>query len=116
MSQLIAMFCDIDDFCKWFEPLYMPRLLQNSQRHRVCQGHLTLSELMTIIVYFHRSALLLVLLPNQTTAILRGSDTATRHHPDLSLHLRMVATGLESGGTHRSAAAYVRLRGRPTPA
>ena len=22
MSQLIAMFCDIDDFCKGFEPLY----------------------------------------------------------------------------------------------
>jgi len=20
MSQLIAMFCDLDDFCKWFEP------------------------------------------------------------------------------------------------
>jgi Transposase DDE domain len=33
----------------------MQRLLQNSQRHRVRQGQLTLSELMTIIVYFHRS-------------------------------------------------------------
>jgi hypothetical protein len=55
MSQLIAMFCDIDDFCKWFEPLYMQRLLQSSQRHRVRQGQLTLSEIMTIIVYFHRS-------------------------------------------------------------
>ena len=55
MSQLIAMFCDIDDFCKWFEPLYMQRLLQDGQRHRVRQGHLTLSEIMTIIVYFHRS-------------------------------------------------------------
>ena len=55
MSQLIAMFCDIDDFCKWFEPLYMPRLLQSSPRQRIRQGHLTLSEIMTIIVYFHRS-------------------------------------------------------------
>ena len=55
MSQLIAMFCDIDDFCKWFEPLYMQRLLQSSQRQRVRQGQLTLSEIMTIIVYFHRS-------------------------------------------------------------
>ena len=63
-----------------------------------------------------RIALLLVLLPNQTTAILRWSDTATRHHPDLSLHLRMAATGLESGGMHRGAAASVRLRGRPTHA
>jgi hypothetical protein len=55
MSQLIAMFCDIDDFCKWFEPLYMQRLLQDGQRHRVRQGHLTLSEIMTIIVFFHSS-------------------------------------------------------------
>ena len=55
MSQLIAMFCDIDDFCKWFEPLYMQRLLQSSQCQRVRQGQLTLSELMTILVYFHRS-------------------------------------------------------------
>ena len=55
MSQLVAMFCDIDDFCKWFEPLYMQRLLQEGQRHRVRQGHLTLSEIMTIIVFFHSS-------------------------------------------------------------
>src|SRR5215475_7081390 len=49
------MFCDIDDFCKWFEPLYLQRLLQSSQHQRVRQGHLTLSEIMTIIVYFHSS-------------------------------------------------------------
>jgi hypothetical protein len=55
MSQLIAMFCDIDDFCKWFEPLYLQRLLQSSQPQRVRQGHLPLSEIMTIIVYFHSS-------------------------------------------------------------
>jgi hypothetical protein len=55
MSQLIAMFCDIDDFCKWFEPLYMQRLLQDGQRHRVRQGQLSLSEIMTIIVFFHAS-------------------------------------------------------------
>src|SRR5215467_14688686 len=55
MSQLIAMFCDIDDFCKWFEPLYMQRLLQDGQRHRVHQSQLALSEIMTIIVFFHSS-------------------------------------------------------------
>jgi len=55
MSQLIAMFCDIDDFCKWFEPLYLQHLLQDGQRHRVRQGYLTLSEIMTIIVFFHSS-------------------------------------------------------------
>ena len=55
MSQLIAMFCDIDDFCKWFEPLYMQRLLQDGQRHRVRQSQVAWSEIMTIIVFFHRS-------------------------------------------------------------
>ena len=29
MSQLVAMFCDIDDFCNTFEPLYTQRLLQS---------------------------------------------------------------------------------------
>jgi hypothetical protein len=55
MSQLIAMFCDIDDLCKWFEPLYMRRLLQSGQRQRPRQTALALSEIMTIIVYFHSS-------------------------------------------------------------
>jgi Transposase DDE domain len=55
MSRLIAMFCDIDDFCNWYEPLYTQRLLQDSQRQRIRQGQLCLSELMTIIVYFHAS-------------------------------------------------------------
>ena len=55
MSMLIAMFCDIDDFCKWFEPLYMHHLLQSGQRQRHRQSQLALSEIMTIIVYFHSS-------------------------------------------------------------
>jgi hypothetical protein len=49
------MFCDIDDFCKWFEPLYMRRLLQSGQRQRTRPTVLALSEIMTIIVYFHSS-------------------------------------------------------------
>ena len=55
MSLLIAMFCDIDDFCKWFDPLYMPRLLPSGQRQRHRQSQLARSEIMTIIVYFHSS-------------------------------------------------------------
>jgi DDE family transposase len=55
MSQLIAMFCDIDDLCKWFEPLYMRRLLQSGQRQRTRQTALALSEIMTLIVCFHSS-------------------------------------------------------------
>jgi hypothetical protein len=53
--QLIAMFCDIDDFCKHFEPIYHQGLLQAGQRHRTRPTALTLSEIMTILVYFHWS-------------------------------------------------------------
>lgn len=53
--QLTAMFCDIDDFCKQFEPVYTRRLLQAGQRHRTRQTALALSEIMTLLVYFHRS-------------------------------------------------------------
>ena len=55
MSQLIAIFCDIDDVCKVFEPIYTQRLLQSGQRQRQRQGQLSLSEIMTIIVSFHSS-------------------------------------------------------------
>lgn len=53
--QLTAMFCDIDDFCKRFEPLYHRHLLQAGQCHRRRQTALALSEIMTILVYFHSS-------------------------------------------------------------
>jgi Transposase DDE domain len=55
MSQLVAMFCNIDDFCNHFEPIYTQRLLQSGQRQRLRQSQLSLSEIMTIIVYFHAS-------------------------------------------------------------
>jgi hypothetical protein len=55
MSSLISIFCDIDDFCNGFEPLYQQRLLQDGQRYRQRPGQLALSERMTIIVWFHRS-------------------------------------------------------------
>ena len=54
-SPLSAIFCDIDDFCKWFEPLYMRRLLQSGQRQRTRQTTLALSDIMPISVYFHSS-------------------------------------------------------------
>ena len=53
--QLITMFCDIDDFCKAFEPVYTRYLLETGRRHRRRQPVLTLSEIMTILVAFHGS-------------------------------------------------------------
>ena len=46
MSQRVAMFCDIDDFCKGFEPIYRQRLLQHGQRQRMRQ-RMRLSEIMS---------------------------------------------------------------------
>jgi hypothetical protein len=55
MSQLIAMFCDIDDFCKRFAPLSHRHLLQSGQRSRPRRTALTLSDILTLLVYFHWS-------------------------------------------------------------
>jgi hypothetical protein len=50
---ILALFCDIDDFCLLFEPLWQERLLETRQRRRV--STLCLSEVMTVIVLFHAS-------------------------------------------------------------
>ena len=55
MDQLIAIFCDIDDFCKAFEPIYAQHLLHTGHRHRQRQTTLALSEILTLLVYFHWS-------------------------------------------------------------
>ena len=55
MDQLLAMFCDIDDCCNRFEPIYTQRLLQSGKRQRIRQSQLSLSEILTIIVSFHAS-------------------------------------------------------------
>ena len=55
MSQLTSMFCDIDDFCKHFEPPFEKHLLEKGQAKPRRRPRLALSEIMTIIVYFHRS-------------------------------------------------------------
>lgn len=55
MSALTAMFCDIDDFCKRFEPRFEAHLLETGQRRRRRRPRLALSEILTILVFFHRS-------------------------------------------------------------
>ncbi len=50
---ILSIFCDIDDFCLLFEPLWRRRLLDTRQRRRA--STLCLSEVMTIIVLFHAS-------------------------------------------------------------
>jgi len=53
---ILPVFCDIDDFCQFFEPLWKRRLLSSGERQRERAGYLCLSEVMTIIVMFHTSS------------------------------------------------------------
>lgn len=50
---ILPVFCDIDDYCQFFEPLWKKRLLEVQQRQRA--STLCLSEVMTIIILFHTS-------------------------------------------------------------
>jgi hypothetical protein len=53
---ILPVFCDIDDFCQFFEPLWKRRLLSSGVRQRDRAASLCLSEVMTIIVMFHSSS------------------------------------------------------------
>ena len=50
-----SLFCDVDDYCRVVEPLMRQRQLTTGQRHRNRAGRLTSSEVMTILIAFHRS-------------------------------------------------------------
>jgi hypothetical protein len=52
---LLELFVDIDDFCQIFLPLWQKRLLGDGSKKRLRDGQLSLSEIMTIIIYFHQS-------------------------------------------------------------
>ena len=51
---LTPMFCDIDDFCKHFEPIYHKYLIDKGHTNRR-KPKIALSEMMTIVVYFHQA-------------------------------------------------------------
>ena len=49
---IVALFCDIDEFCVQFEPVLRRYALGVKQRQRASTMHL--SEVLTILVWFHR--------------------------------------------------------------
>ena len=54
-ESLLELFCDRDDFCQQFVPDWNQRQLTSGERQRQRDPRLALSEIMTIVVYFHRS-------------------------------------------------------------
>jgi IS5 family transposase len=55
MDSLLVLFCDVDDFCKLFLPVWNRQLLASGQKQRQRTRSLTMSEVMTILVAFHQS-------------------------------------------------------------
>ncbi len=55
MMEIETLFCKLDDFCQEFAPIFESHLLPNKviKRKRKCK--LSLSEVATIVVYFHCS-------------------------------------------------------------
>ena len=59
---LVSIFCNVDDFCKEFEPEWRKILLENQVRQlienkkkRNRRPALSLSEAMTIVILFHKT-------------------------------------------------------------
>ena len=59
---LVSIFCDVDDFCKEFEPEWRKILMENQkgqligdQKRRNRRPELSLSEAMTIVILFHKT-------------------------------------------------------------
>lgn len=49
------LFCDVDDFCREFEPLWRQQQIRDGRRRRRRTSRLSLSERMTIVIAFHNS-------------------------------------------------------------
>jgi hypothetical protein len=52
---LLNIFCDIDDFCKSFEKKWIEQLISDGKIKRLTHSTLSMSEIMTIVVWFHIS-------------------------------------------------------------
>lgn len=52
---IVTIFCEIDDFCIEFEPIFRQKLIADKVKQRNRLMKMQLSEVMTITVYFHIS-------------------------------------------------------------
>lgn len=55
MDSLLELFCDVDDFCKGFLPIWNNQLFSSGEKQRQRARSLTISEIMTILIAFHQS-------------------------------------------------------------
>jgi len=55
MDSLLELFVSVDDFCQVFLPFWEQQRLRDGSQKRRRAGQLSVSEMMTIIIYFHQS-------------------------------------------------------------
>src|SRR5690349_22951801 len=55
MESLLELFCDVDDFCQAFVPIWQNQLLSTGDMQRQRDRRLSISEIMTILIHFHQS-------------------------------------------------------------
>ena len=55
MLSLLELFVSVDDFCQVFLPFWERKLIEDGRKKRQRAGQLSVSEMMTIIIYFHQS-------------------------------------------------------------
>jgi transposase len=55
MMSLLELFVSVDDFCQVFLPFWERKLMEDGSKKRRRAGQLSVSEIMTIIIYFHQS-------------------------------------------------------------
>jgi hypothetical protein len=55
MESLTELFCDVDDFCQEFLPVWRKQLLSTGEVQRQRNRSLSVSEIMTILIHFHQS-------------------------------------------------------------
>jgi hypothetical protein len=52
---IVALFCDVDDFYQGFAPTWQQHLLPAPGRHRQRASRLSTSEMMTLVIAFQDS-------------------------------------------------------------
>jgi len=55
LRSLLEVFCDADDFCQQFEPVWRQHLVASGRLQRQRARRLSLSEVRTILIVFHHS-------------------------------------------------------------
>jgi len=55
MDSLLELFCDVDDFCQAFVPVWQKKQLEAGEIQRQRERSLSISEIMTILIHFHQS-------------------------------------------------------------